>query len=97
MSYHGMKVNRYQLTKDGIEYIVRAHRMKSNISLVSANQMKRLVNASKNFFIMIVKTKDVEQTKSFKGCDPKLKKDLIKVVFDYDILFQEPKGLPPKK
>ena len=35
--------NRYQLTKDGIDYIVRAHRMKTNISLVSANQMKRLI------------------------------------------------------
>ena len=43
--------NRYQLTKDGVEYIVRAHHMKTNNSLVSANQMKRLVNASKNFFV----------------------------------------------
>ena len=46
---------------------------------------------------MIVKAKDVEQNESFKGCDPKLKKDWIKVVSDYDILFQEPKGLPPKR
>ena len=56
-----------------------------------------MVNASKNFVLMIVKSKDVEQTKSFKGCDPKLKKELIKLVSDYDILFQEPKGLPPKR
>ena len=46
---------------------------------------------------MIVNAKDVEQTKSFKGCDPKLKKYLINVVSDYAILFQEPKGLPPKR
>ena len=46
---------------------------------------------------MIVKEKYVEQTESFKGCDPKLKRDLIKVVSNYDILFQEPKGLPPKR
>ena len=91
------EVNKYQLTKDGIEYIVHAHRMKTNISLVSTNQMERLKNASKNFVLMIVKAKDVEQTKSFKGCDPKLEKDLINVVFGYDILFQEPKGLPPKR
>ena len=77
----------YQLTKDDIEYIVRAHCMKTNLSLVSANQMKRLINASKNFVLMIVKVENVEQTESLKGCDPKLKKDLIKVVFDYDILF----------
>ena len=91
------ETNMYYITKHGIEYIVRAHCMKTNISLVSANQMKRLINASKNFVLMIVKAKDVEQTESFKGCDPKLKKDLIKVVFDYDILFQEPKGLRPKR
>ena len=46
---------------------------------------------------MIVKAKDVVQNESFKGCDPKLKNDLNKVVSDYDILFQEPKGLPPKR
>ena len=89
--------NRYQLTKDGIGYIVHADPMKTNLSLVSANQMKRLINASKNFVLMILKEKDVEKTKSFKGCDPKLKKDLINMIHDYDILFQEPKGLPPKK
>ena len=89
--------NMYKLTKDGINYIVHAHRMKTNLSLVSANQMKRLVNASKNFVLMIVKEKYVEQIESFKGCDSKHKKDLIKVVSNYDILFQEPKGLPPKR
>ena len=35
--------NRCQLTKDFIEYIVCAHRMKTNLSLVYAYQMKRLV------------------------------------------------------
>ena len=64
--------NRYQLTKDGIEYIICAQRMKTNLSLVSTNQMERLINASKNFVLMIVKEKYVEQTKSFKGCDPKI-------------------------
>ena len=47
----------YQLTKDGIEYIVRAHCMKTNLSLVYANQLKRLINASKNLVLMIVKEK----------------------------------------
>ena len=62
--------------------------MKTNIALVSTNQMNMLVNSSKNFVLMIVKSKDVEQTEFFKGCDPKLKKGLIKVVYDYDILLQ---------
>ena len=51
------KDNKDQLTKDGIEYIVCARRMKTNISLVSANKMKRLVNKSKNFAFMKLKEK----------------------------------------
>ena len=46
---------------------------------------------------MIVKAKKVEKTESFKGCDPKFNRDLIKVLSEYDILFQEPKGFPPKR
>ena len=30
--------NMYQLTKDGVEYIVRATHMKTNLSLVSASK-----------------------------------------------------------
>ena len=37
--------NGYQLNNDRIEYIVRAHHIKTNLSLVSTNQMKRLINA----------------------------------------------------
>ena len=62
----------YHLTKYGVEYIVHAHHMKTNLSLVSAIQMKRLVNSSKNFVLIIFKAKDVVQNESFKGCDPKL-------------------------
>lgn len=54
--YH--EKNKYHLLKDGIEYIVTAHRSKANISLVNAGQMKRLVNASKYFVLMIVKQKE---------------------------------------
>jgi len=42
--------NKYHLSKDGIESIVRAHHKKMNLSLVSVGQMKRLVNASKNLY-----------------------------------------------
>ena len=55
------------------------------------------MNASKNLVLMIVKGRDVGKNEYFKGCDPKLKKYLSKVVSNYDILFQEWKGLPPKR
>ena len=59
--------------------------------------MKRLVNASKNFVLMMVKVKTDEISKSFEGCDPKLKSELIEIISEYDDLFQDPKGLPPKR
>ena len=41
--------NQYHLFKDGIEYVIHAHCMKTSLSLIYAGQMKRLVNASKNY------------------------------------------------
>ena len=46
---------------------------------------------------MVVKEKKLDKTNVFEGCNAKQKDDLEKVVPEYDILFQEPKGLPPKK
>ena len=59
--------------------------------------MKRIVNSSKQFLLMIVRSKDIDKPDAFQGCNPKQKADLVKFVSDYDILFQEPKGLPPKR
>jgi len=46
---------------------------------------------------MVVKEKKLDKNNVFEGCDAKQQDDLEKVVSEYDILFQEPKGLPPKK
>ena len=59
--------------------------------------MKRIVNSCKRFLLMVVKEKTPDKTNVFEGCDAKQKADLVKVVSEYDILFQEPKGLPPKR
>ena len=59
--------------------------------------MKRLVNASKNFVLMMVKMKNDEVSKYFQECDPKHKSKLIDIISEYDDLFQDPKGLPPKR
>jgi hypothetical protein len=53
--------NKYHLFKNEVEYIVRAHTKKMNLSLVNVGQMKRLVNASKNFVLLMIKPKnDIE-------------------------------------
>jgi hypothetical protein len=46
--------NKYHLFKDGIEYIVMDHCIKNNVFLLSTGKMKRLVSASKSFFLVIV-------------------------------------------
>jgi hypothetical protein len=89
--------NKYHLFKNGVEYIVRAHTKKMNLSLTNARQMKRLVNASKNLVLLMIKPKDNDEEEVFKGCDAKLKSDLYEVVNENVEMFQEPRGLPPKR
>ena len=45
----------------------------------------------------MVKQKNDVENESFEGCDSRLKSDLVEVVNQYDEMFQEPKGLPPKR
>jgi hypothetical protein len=52
--------NKYHLTKGGVEYIVRAHNMRVNTTLVSAGQMERLINTNKRYVLMVVREKDVK-------------------------------------
>lgn len=88
---------KYHLFKDGVEYIVRAHHKNVNLSLVSVVHMKRLVNASKNFVMLMIKAKDTAEYEAFTRCDSKFKHELVEVVNTYDKMFQEPKGFPPKR
>jgi len=89
--------NKDLLVKDGIEYIVRAHNLKNNYTLINSGQMKRIVNSCKQFLLMVLKEKKPDKTNVFEGYDVKQQADLEKIVSEYDVLFQEPKGLPPKK
>jgi len=47
--------NKYDLFKNGLEYIVRDHSKKTNLSLINSGQMKRLVNSRKNFLLLMIK------------------------------------------
>ena len=49
------KENKYHLTKEGVEYAVRAHNKKINATLVSAGQMKRLIKNNKKYVLMVVR------------------------------------------
>ena len=65
--------------------------------MVNAGQVKRLVNSSNNFVLLIIKPKIDVNHESFEGCDPKLKSYLYDVVDAHHEMFQEPTRLPPKR
>ena len=51
------KDSNYHLFKYGIEYIIKAHRIKTNLDLIDVNHMKRLINSSKkNYLIFSLRT-----------------------------------------
>eukprot|EP00253_Pinus_taeda_P034827 PITA_34827 len=89
--------NKYLLVKGGIEYFVRAHKLKNNYTLINSGQMKRLINSCKWFLLMVVKEKKPDKTNVFDGCNVDQQANIEKIISEYDVLFQEPKGLPPKK
>jgi hypothetical protein len=62
--------NKYHLTKGGVEYIVRAHSMMVNTTLVSARKMKRLITTNKRYVLMVVKEKYAGTSNAFQGSDP---------------------------
>jgi hypothetical protein len=68
-----------------------------NLTLVSVGQMKRAINASKRFVIMVLKEKYLDKSNAFDDCDPSHKDEMIDVISNYDGFFQEPKGFPPKR
>lgn len=45
----------------------------------------------------MIKPKENVENDAFQGCDARLKSNLYEVVSTYDEMFQEPKGLPPKR
>ena len=50
--------NHHHLFKEGIEYIVHAHRIKNDWSLVTTRQLKRVVIASKSLTLMSMQVKE---------------------------------------
>jgi len=63
--------NKYQLVKYGIKYIVRAHKLKNNYTLINSWQMKIIVNSCKQFLLMVVKKNKPDKANVFEDCDAK--------------------------
>jgi hypothetical protein len=65
--------NQYRLIKDGKSFIINAHKGKSNISLVSANQDKKLISSRKMYVLFFLRAnrlgdESVRVKASLEGC-----------------------------
>jgi hypothetical protein len=49
------RANQYILIKDGNSYIINVHKGKSNISLISANQFKKLISSSMKYVSLLLR------------------------------------------
>jgi hypothetical protein len=61
--------------------------MKVDSTIVSAGQMKRLINTNKRYVLMIVRAKDAETYDYFQGCDSSHKDEMFDVISNYDEIF----------
>jgi hypothetical protein len=71
--------------------------MKFDITIVSAGQIKRLINTNKKCVLVVVREKYVETSDAFQGCDPSHKDEVIDVISNYDEIFRDPSGFPLKR
>lgn len=71
--FHRME-NKYHLLKDGIEYVVRAHKIRTSLDLINVSQMKRLISSSKKYVLMFVRNDLKISMMLFKGMTLNLRK-----------------------
>ena len=52
--------NQYRLIKDGKSYIINKHKGKLNISMVSANQDKKLISSNNKYALLFLRDNQIE-------------------------------------
>ena len=72
------KEHKYHLKKDGVEYIARAHKIKTHLDLVTANYMKQLTSSSKRYVLMVVKEQLKDQHDDFSCYESQLKDSMVR-------------------
>ena len=87
--------NKYHLFKDGIEYIIIAHKKNTSLSLIHAGEIKRIVNASQNLTLLMIKNREV-LNETFQKDASKEKVDFIEVAYACNDMFQDSNRFPLK-
>jgi hypothetical protein len=91
-----------RLIKDGNSYIINAHKLKSKISLVSANQAKKLISYIKKYVFIFLTENQFDDVlmrvkESLEGCTKEKKHQLEELLQEYIGVLKDPKGIPPKR
>lgn len=89
--------HKYILKKYGIEFIIRAHKTKTHMDFVTANQMERLITSSKKYVLLMIKGQPKDFKDVFSSCEIPFKDSLSEIVEYFSSLFEDPKHLPPKR
>ena len=79
--------NKYHLFKDGIEYIVKAHHMKNEGSIVNTGHLKMIVNASSRLTLMSATTNE-DQMQVESSLQPVMVKKSLDDSFSNDVPMQ---------
>ena len=87
--------NKYHLFKYGIEYIIREHKKNTSLSLIHAREMKRIVNASQNLTLLMIKHRDV-LNQTFQKDASNEQVDFINVDYSCNEMFQDSSRFPLK-
>jgi uncharacterized protein (UPF0128 family) len=101
MQYSCQRANQYHLIKDGKSYIINAHKGKSKISLVSANQAKKLISSSKKYVLLFLREnqsddESIRVKESLEGCTKEKKHQLEEFLQAYKGVFRSLKGYHPR-
>jgi hypothetical protein len=73
------KERKCNLTKDGVEYIIKAHNIKDKSTLVSSGQVKIFINTNKNLVLTIVKEECHDKSDVVNALDPLHKNELLEM------------------
>jgi len=85
------KEHMYHLIKDGIKYIVRAHKTQNHLNKINANQMKHLISSSKRYILMSIKEQHKDLKDTCSGCEIQYEGNLVNKIDSFQDLVKKPK------
>ncbi|XP_031492064.1 uncharacterized protein LOC116258802 [Nymphaea colorata] len=97
--YH-RRAQEYELTKDGKQFVITRDNIAPPTDLMTAEQVKRVVNACQRFVLLLVRlVQPCEKNATIHLMNTHKKEEgmLTKLLNSYTDLFEDPQGLPPQR